>query len=63
MTLRVPVRREMLRWACERGGLDEATVLRKFPRYPAWEAGAPLTLRQLENFAQASRTPVGFFFG
>ncbi len=63
MTLRVPVRREMLRWACERGGLDEATVLRKFPRYPAWEAGtgAP-TLRQLEVFARASRTPVGYFF-
>ena len=64
MTLRVPVRPEMLRWACERGGLDEDTVVRKFPRYPAWEVGtgAP-TLRQLEDFARASRTPVGFFFG
>ena len=64
MTLRVPVRPEMLRWACERGGLDEAAVLGKFPRYPAWEAGAAApTLRQLENFARASLTPVGFFFG
>lgn len=64
MTLCLSVRPEMLRWACERGGLDEAALARKFPRYPAWEAGtAAPTLRQLEDFADASRTPVGFFFG
>lgn len=35
----------------------------RFPKLPAWEAGeAKPTLRQLEDFARATHTPVGYFF-
>ncbi len=64
MTVRVPVTAELLRWACERGGLDDAARTRRFPRYEAWEAGtAQPTLRQLEDFARATHAPFGYFFG
>ena len=63
MTVRVPVPAGVLRWACERGRLEPEALARRFPAFPAWASGAENpTLRQLENFAKASRTPIGFFF-
>jgi Zn-dependent peptidase ImmA (M78 family)/transcriptional regulator with XRE-family HTH domain len=38
-------------------------ALRRFPRFEEWEAGsASPTFRQLELFANATRTPIGYFF-
>ncbi|MDX2018363.1 MAG: ImmA/IrrE family metallo-endopeptidase [Planctomycetota bacterium] len=53
----------LLRWACERSGRLEAALAERFVALPDWLAGtkAP-TLRQLEEFARATHTPVGFLF-
>ncbi|KAF0246859.1 MAG: hypothetical protein FD180_389 [Planctomycetota bacterium] len=61
--LRVEVKPELLRWARERSGLDAEELSQRVPRFGEWESGASLpTLRQLECFAKATRTPVGFLF-
>ena len=53
----------MLRWACERAGLESDEVARRVPQLPAWESGERQpTLKQLENFAKATHTPIGYFF-
>ena len=63
MTVRVRVQADVLRWACERGRIAPGTLAQRFPRFAEWETGtARPTLKQLETFARASRTPIGFFF-
>lgn len=60
---RVEVRPELLRWARERADLSADVLLHRFPKFDAWERGERHpTLRQLEGFAQATHTPVGFLF-
>jgi len=60
---RVAVRPELLRWALERSGLSVEGLAAKFPRLAAWERGeAEPTLKQLEQFAKATFTPVGYLF-
>ena len=60
---RVSVRPEMLRWACGRGRIAPAALAKRFPRYSAWERGEKQpTLKQLEAFAKATHTPVGYLF-
>jgi Zn-dependent peptidase ImmA (M78 family) len=53
----------LLAWARERSGLGVDDLVRRFPKLPDWEDGtsAP-TLKQLEGFAQATHTPIGFLF-
>lgn len=60
---RVFVNPEILQWAGQRAGLDAGDLLPKFPKLPDWLEGnlAP-TLKQLEAFASATHTPIGFFF-
>ena len=59
----VEIKPELLRWAQERSGLQPDTLAERFPRLEAWERGeAKPTLKQLEAFAKATRTPVGFLF-
>jgi Zn-dependent peptidase ImmA (M78 family) len=61
--LRVDVKPELLRWACERAGLDARTAARTFPKLGAWERGEERpTLKQLEHFAGVTHAPVGFLF-
>lgn len=61
--MRIEVKPELLRWALERSGLDAEELRQRVPRFGEWEAGASQpTLRQLEEFAKATRTPVGFLF-
>lgn len=63
MILRVDIQPELLRWACERGGMEGDALARRFPKLEAWVSGeARPTLKQLETFAKATRTPVGYFF-
>jgi Zn-dependent peptidase ImmA (M78 family) len=58
---RVSVSPRMIRWARERSGRP-VEELHKFP-VTAWEAGTSQpTMRQLEEYARATYTPVGFLF-
>ena len=60
---RIEVRAEMLRWACERAGFDIGALTQRIPQLPAWERGDKQpTLKQLEGFAKATHTPVGYLF-
>jgi Zn-dependent peptidase ImmA (M78 family) len=53
----------MLRWACERASLAPEDLATRVPQLPAWERGEKQpTLKQLEAFARATRTPFGFLF-
>ena len=63
MTFRVSVRPVLLRWACERARLDPEDLAPRFPQLAAWirEERKP-TIKQLEEFARATRTPLGYFF-
>lgn len=61
--MRVAVRPEMLRWACERAGYDPHDLVDRFPQLPAWVEGEKQpTLKQLENLAKATHTPIGYLF-
>jgi len=53
----------MLRWARERSGVDVEALLSRFPALEKWERRelSP-TLRQLESYARATLTPVGYLF-
>jgi Zn-dependent peptidase ImmA (M78 family) len=53
----------MLVWARKRSGRQASDFAKRFPKLLQWESGelAP-TMRQLEDFAKATHTPVGFFF-
>ena len=60
---RVPVEPTLLRWACERSGRDRAILQKRFPKLVAWEQGAVQpTLKQLEQFAKTTYTPIGYLF-
>jgi len=61
--IRVEVKPELLRWARGRAAIDTSALTHRFPRLPAWERGEVRpTLSQLESFAKATHTPVGFLF-
>ena len=63
MTLRVDIKPDLLRWACERGGLGVPAFAARFPKLEAWISNdVKPTLTQLESFAQATRTPIGYLF-
>jgi len=58
----VTVSRPVLRWALERSRSPKA-VERKFPKLSVWLKGESRpTLRQLEAFAKATSTPLGYLF-
>ncbi len=60
---RVAVKPHLLRWARERADLSVDALARRFPKLEAWERGETHpTLKQLEAFAKATFTPVGFLF-
>ena len=60
---RVAIKPTLLRWAYERAGLEAGDLARRFPRLTSWEAGETRpTLKQVEAFAKATSTPVGFLF-
>jgi len=53
----------MLSWARERAGLTSDALARRFPKLQAWERAEDRpTLKQLEQFARATHTPVGYLF-
>ena len=60
VAVRVDVAASLYVWAAERSGLGADELADKFPKLQHWESGdhSP-TLKQLEGFARATRTPVG----
>jgi Zn-dependent peptidase ImmA (M78 family) len=61
MVVRVEVEPELLTWARDRARVDHDQLLSKFPKLLEWEARASQpTLKQLERYAQATYTSLGF---
>lgn len=61
--LRVAVQPALLAWARQHARMDAATLGGRFPQLARWESGELLpTVRQLEQYAQATHAPLGFFF-
>ena len=59
----VAINPELLRWARKRSGLSKEVLEQKFPKLKLWEEGKKYpTLRQIEKFANKTRTPLGYFF-
>lgn len=64
MSPRVAVKAAVYVWACERNRLAPEDYAARFPHLAGWIAGeSQPTLKQLEAFAKATHTPIGFFFG
>lgn len=62
-SMRVNVLPQLFRWACDRSGRGEDYFAQRFTHFPSWlSAEAQPTYRQLQDFANASHTPIGFFF-
>ncbi len=63
-TVRLSVQPTLIDWACERSGLAQDALERKFADLPKWRSGEKdPTERQLRDFAAATFTPFGHFFG
>lgn len=61
--IRVEIKPELLSWARQRAGYDLDALEHRFPKLTAWEQGtAKPTLKQIEKFASATHTPIGFLF-
>ncbi len=61
--VRVEVKPELIRWARERAGIDLDVLTERFPQLKAWEREETRpTLKQIERFAKATYTPIGFLF-
>ncbi len=59
----VPASIPVMRWAADRAWLSDAMLERRFCKWPLWLAGeAQPTLKQLEDFARLTYTPIGYFF-
>jgi len=60
---RVQVSPALLSWARDRSRIDDALLAVRFPQLAEWERGEKQpTLKQLEAFAKATHTPIGFLF-
>ena len=59
----VKVQPELLQWARERSGMDEIALSKRIPQLKTWERGDKQpTFKQIEAFAKATNTPLGFLF-
>lgn len=61
--MHVDVKPELLRWVRERSMIEHDALDLRFPKLRSWEQRETQpTLRQLEEFARATHTPIGYFF-
>ena len=60
---RINIQPKLFLWALKRCGKTEDAMKSKFPKILDWLRGEPYpTLKQLEKFAAATYTPLGYFF-
>ena len=60
---RIEIKPELFKWARERSFLSVEDLEKKFPKYALWEKGEEHpTLKQLEDLAKKTLTPLGYFF-
>jgi len=53
----------VLRWAAQRANISDNDLSQRFRKWRLWLSGDALpTLRQLEEFARVTHTPIGYFF-
>ncbi|CND73091.1 Domain of uncharacterised function (DUF955) [Mycobacterium tuberculosis] len=62
MIVRVDVEPDLLRWAVGRAGWSGEEIDQRAPRFHDWIAGTRPTLKQLEDFAHKTHTPLGYLF-
>ena len=63
MSVRVEVQPGLFEWARARSGLAEDVFEHRFPKFEDWRSGTiQPTLKQLQQFAKKTYTPIGFFF-
>lgn len=63
MTLRVEVEPKLLSWAIGRSGVDSLVLHHRFKKLDSWlDRSFKPTLKQVEAFAKATRTPIGYLF-
>lgn len=62
MNARVEVKPDLLRWALDRSRMDTDTA--RYATFSRWASGEglPVTFKQLETFAHATHTPLGYLF-
>lgn len=57
---RIEVSPEVMKWACDRSGIDRTLLDKRFKSLPLWCSGEKSpTMKQLESFATATHTPLG----
>lgn len=60
---RIDVQPHMLRWACQRAGVQPEALEDRLPELTAWLRGERRpTLKQLERLARITNTPLGYLF-
>ena len=63
MSARIEVAPRMISWARKRAGFSVEDLERRFSRLQQWESGdVSPTIKQLQDYARATRTPVGYLF-
>jgi Zn-dependent peptidase ImmA (M78 family) len=63
MSVRVSIEPALIRWACDRSRRSDDDLAAKFPGLHLWLSGEKTpTIKQLESFAKATRTPLGYLF-
>lgn len=59
----IEIKPNLYQWAIRRSGYNAADLASRFPKLNKWIEGASCpTLKQLENFAKATKTPIGYLF-
>jgi Zn-dependent peptidase ImmA (M78 family) len=59
----LPASIPVLRWAADRAWFSDAALEKRFRKWPMWLSGETQpTLKQLEDFARLTHTPLGYFF-
>lgn len=60
---RANINPDLIDWAFNRSGANFSALERRFPKLAAWISGeVQPTMLQLESFAKATLTPMGYFF-
>lgn len=60
---RANIKPDLVDWAYKRSGAKFEVLEKRFPKLPQWIAGeVQPTMLQLESFAKATLTPMGYFF-